>query len=315
MKYLDKTQIIELNNNWSELFSVINDSIEAMASKDFSQPIKPYLRFKDKKNRIIAMPAYVGGNVNMAGIKWIASFPDNIDKGLDRANSVTILNNSETGNVECIINTAEISSIRTAAVTGAFLKRILSIKNFPDLIKIGVIGYGPIAKMHIKMLNELFNGKNYEINVCDINLKENEQEDSRIKFYDSYEHFFSESDIVITATNSSQPYIDIKPKTGSIHLNVSLRDYKDSFFKEVDKIFVDNWDEVCRENTDIERVHLTGELEKNDVIELVELFETDSILKNITNSDIISFNPMGMAIFDIAVAYYFYKKSEQLVAI
>jgi len=310
MKYLNKTHIIELNDNWSELFSVIKDAINAVGLNDFSQPLKPYLRFnKDKKNRIIAMPAYIGGNVDMAGIKWIASFPSNIEKGLDRANSTTILNNSDTGMIECIVNTAEISSIRTAAVTGAFIKKIFQVKPFPEEIKIGIIGYGPIAKMHVSMLKELFAGKKYHINVCEINYKKSEEHDPSLNFYNSFESFFETSDIIITATNSSQPYIDKLPKKGSLHLNVSLRDYQDVFFKNVDKVFVDNWEEVCRENTDIERLYLFAELKKSDTIDLIELFTSEGTLENISDTDILSFNPMGMAVFDIAVADYFHKKS------
>lgn len=309
MKYLDKTDVITLNDDWSELFSVINDSILAMSSGDFSQPIKPYLRFKDKRNRIIAMPAYIGGDVDMAGIKWIASFPANIERGFARANSTTVLNNSETGAIECIINTAEISSIRTAAVTGTFIKKILEVKPFDGIIKIGVIGYGPVAKMHINMLKDLFAGKDYEINVCDINYKKDISDDSSLNFYESYEAFFEKSDIIITATNSSQPYIDKVPKKGSLHLNVSLRDYKDEFFKDVNKVFVDNWEEVCRENTDIERVHLSAGLEKENTIDLIDLFKSKDVLENISEMETLIFNPMGMAVFDIAVADYFYRKS------
>lgn len=43
------------------------------------------------------MPAFVGGEINASGIKWIASFPDNIHKGKKRANCVVILNSVQTG--------------------------------------------------------------------------------------------------------------------------------------------------------------------------------------------------------------------------
>lgn len=51
-----------------------------LANNEFAQPIKPYLRYNNLKNRIIAMPAYAGGECDMAGIKWIASYPDNINQ-------------------------------------------------------------------------------------------------------------------------------------------------------------------------------------------------------------------------------------------
>ena len=38
------------------------------------QPVKQYLRFNDHSNRIIAMPAFVGGSYQIAGIKRYQAF-------------------------------------------------------------------------------------------------------------------------------------------------------------------------------------------------------------------------------------------------
>lgn len=308
MKYIDKNTVLQLGNNWEDLISIIVETIDCISNNKFSQPIKPYLRFNEKKNRIIAMPAYLGGDFNIAGIKWIASFPENIKKGITRANSITVLNNAETGVPECIINTSEISSIRTAAVTGAVLKKILSFKDIETPIIIGINGYGPIAKMHIEMLKYVCKDLSYKIKIYDVNKAIDKSNDDNLTFHDSYEDFFCNADIFITATNSSEPYIDLRPKKGSLHLNVSLRDYKSSFIHQTDKIIVDNWEEVCRENTDIEKMHLNEGLKKEDTFDLTDIF-IQGKLNNLKSSDVIMFNPMGMAVFDIAVAWHYYNQS------
>src|SRR3954454_23606376 len=65
-----------------------------------AQPLKPYLRWRSRghiADRIIAMPGYVGGTDEMAGIKWIGSKHDNPSaRGIPRASAVIVLNDPET---------------------------------------------------------------------------------------------------------------------------------------------------------------------------------------------------------------------------
>ena len=312
MYYLNTHHLQNIPRSWNEIITVIQDAIEAKASDDFAQPIKPYLRYGEAINRIIAMPAYIGGKTNKAGIKWIASFPKNPDKGIRRANSVTILNNAQTGEPTCIINSAMISSIRTAAVSGLLVRKYLELNDTKKTFSAGIIGFGPIGRMHFEMLTQLLGNKLERIYLYDlkkINIDSIPEEfQSRIVFCDSYNLALEKSDIFITATVSSNRYIDNPPKENSLQLNVSLRDYKPNIIEHVDTIIVDDWEEVCRENTDIEAMHKVKNLNKEDTYNLEDIFVHNKINEK-KDKGIIMFNPMGMAIFDIATANYFYSEA------
>lgn len=312
MKYLNSESLNEVGLDWSEILKVVEDAILIKYDKDYSQPVKPYLRFMDRKNRIIAMPAYLGGKIGKAGIKWIASFPDNIDKGISRASSLTILNNIKTGIPECIINSTMISEIRTAAVTGVIIKKFFDIRTDLSDINIGISGFGPIGKIHLDMILALFDKKIKNINIFDIrDIKSSiEDTDDRVNYCENFEDSFKNAHIFITATASESPYINLKPKEGSLHLNVSLRDYESSFLKYVSRIIVDDWDEVCRENTDIERMNKYEGLKKEDTLSMEE-FIIGNKLEKLGKNEVVMFNPMGMAIFDIAVGCYYLKKSNE----
>src|SRR5512139_940566 len=76
-----------------DLIELVRRAYEAHAAGQSSLPHSTFLLFPEQpQNRIIALPAYLGADFGIAGVKWIASFPDNHTLGLDRASAVVIVN-------------------------------------------------------------------------------------------------------------------------------------------------------------------------------------------------------------------------------
>lgn len=306
MLYFDNDIINELGFSWHETIDEIKKAITCMYLEEWAQPIKPYLRYGNNENRIIAMPAYVGGEIDVSGIKWISSFPQNINKGIPRAHCVVVLNDSQTGVPKSILNASLVSIIRTASVSGVVIDAYIKSKNVEN-INIGIIGWGPIGQYHYKMIKELLGNRINKIYIFDIRKIDVNDMDDRIEIVDSWEKAYLNADIFITCTVSNERYINLKPKKGALLLNVSLRDFKSNFYHYVkNNIIVDDWDEVCRENTDVEQMHKIFGLSKEKTHNLIDVLFKD-FFTHIEN-DPIMFNPMGMGIFDLAIANYFYKK-------
>jgi ornithine cyclodeaminase len=124
----------------------------------------------------------------------------------------------------------------------------------------------------------------------------------------SWQEAYHDADIFITCTVSSSRYIDMKPKPGSLHCNISLRDYMNAAMKQMHRMIVDDWEEICREKTDVEFMNLEEGLEESMVYSfashpLAEMFE------DLLPHETVMFNPMGMAVFDICTARLFYDKA------
>lgn len=312
MIYLNEKDLWEIGVNWNELTGVIEGAVHCLDKKDFAQPIKPYLRYRDLTNRIIAMPAFAGGDINKSGIKWIASFPDNINNGIPRANSVSIINEADTGVPVCIINTTLISAIRTAAVTGLVVEKYLTQKN-QDKFNIGITGFGPIGQLHLDMAMQLLGDRAGEVKIFDIRpvdeSKIPEKYKANVSVASSWQEAYEDADVFMTCTVSKAPYVDIKPKKGSAQLNVSLRDFKSETLPYFDQILVDDWDEICREETDIEMMHINEGLQREDTLSLAE-FVVENKIDELKEEDVLMFNPMGMAVFDIAVGNHYYEQAK-----
>ncbi|MRV37710.1 2,3-diaminopropionate biosynthesis protein SbnB, partial [Staphylococcus aureus] len=65
--YLSKSEIIKLGGNSSNLYiEAVSYALTLHARGEIIQPLKPYLRWRGNENhiadRIIAMPAYLGGD-------------------------------------------------------------------------------------------------------------------------------------------------------------------------------------------------------------------------------------------------------------
>ncbi|MFY0256431.1 2,3-diaminopropionate biosynthesis protein SbnB [Chitinophaga sp. 30R24] len=311
MLYLNTTDIKHLPPDWNEVVEYIGKAVQSLRSGDYAQPVKPYLRYKNLKNRIIAMPAYVGGDICFSGIKWIASFPDNIQEGVPRAHAVTVLNDADTGIPRCIINSAMTSGIRTAGVSAFVLTKYLDHKKHGNL-KVGITGFGPIGQLHLQMLLALFGDRITSVRIFDLKPIEPALLEGwtqrNIQQVSSWEEAYTDADVFITCTVSSHRYINKPPKKGSLHLNVSLRDYEPDFLDHVDMMIVDDWEEICRENTDVERMHIEKNLQEENTISIADLLEGD-VWQGLAENAVVMFNPMGMAVFDMAIAACYYHRS------
>lgn len=136
-----------------EIFACVRETYLAHHRGETVNPKSSFLYFPQTPNaRIIALPGLVLGERGVAGIKWVASFPDNVGRNLPRASAVLLLNDVETGYPFACLEAAQINAARTAAsaVLGA-----QALHGSSSAKRAAVIGAGVISRTILDFLSAL----------------------------------------------------------------------------------------------------------------------------------------------------------------
>src|SRR5882672_494366 len=250
-----------------EIINAVRMAYETHAQGDSSLPHSTFLRFPNcPRDRIIALPAYLGGEWEIAGIKWVASFPGNLELGMDRASALVVLNSAQTGRPEAILEGSLISAKRTAASAALAAQWLHAGKKINC---VGLVGCGPINFEISRFLLAIFPEIKHLV-LHDLDLARAEQFKRKcqetfgvleVEIAAEVKAALACSSLISLATTASTPHIEdlSQVSPGSTILHISLRDLAPRIIISCDNV-VDDIDHVCREQTS---VHLAEQLTGN----------------------------------------------------
>ena len=121
-----------------------NDSHGAMITFPDESPF-PTMPKPTADRRLMAMPAYLGGDFQTCGVKWYGSNIANREKGLPRSILMFILNDIETGAPLAYMSANLLSAYRTGAVPGVGARHLAR----KDSKVVGLLGPGVMGKTSI----------------------------------------------------------------------------------------------------------------------------------------------------------------------
>jgi ornithine cyclodeaminase len=296
-----------LKGREKQVLATVRRAYETHARGASSLPHSSFLRFPDSdKDRIICLPAYLGDHYQLAGVKWIASIPDNVGRGMERASAVIILNDRLTGRPTAMMEGSIISKQRTAA-SAALASTVLAAGE-PDTI--GFVGCGPINTEIARFLATTW-PKVRRFIAFDLDPDRAEvfgeallaqMPDVQFTVAAGLEALLEECPMVSFATTTIQPYVDDLDAcpAGATLLHVSLRDLSTSAIVSNCNI-VDDLDHVNRAATSI---HLASEITGNT--DFIHGSLGDLLLGKLTmpvrDQRKMVFSPFGLGVLDLAVA-------------
>lgn len=217
------------------------------------EPKFPGMPADGQDRRFMAMPAYLGGKFQTAGVKWYGSNVDNRNVGLPRSILMVTLNDKDTGAPIAFMSANLISAYRTAGVPGAGVKNLAR----KDAKVLGIVGPGVINRITIETFAALrptldtlkIKGRGKaSIDRCIAYVKEKCPQFKNIIVCDTLEECVRDSDIMSFATStpvgghSTYPYIEpewIKP--GALLCGMGAMDTSEELIMDPKtKLVVDN---------------------------------------------------------------------------
>lgn len=322
--YLSQEECIQAGGlNMDGTLEAIQKSFELHGKNDVVQPSKPVIRWggpetEETRGRIMTMPSYLGGDLDVAGMKWIPSMPENPKKiGQPRASAIIILSDPHTGFPLAIMDGTIVSAMRTGAATGIAAKYLAS----PQSSIVGIIGAGVQSRTQLMAIIGVFGNQIEEIKVFDLNKEKTKQFakemtselNVNVIAVNSAEEAFQNSDIVVTSTMSTYPYVKGEwLKEGAFHSEISFWDTAPEELAHYDKVFVDDYEHVKHHGVDVSfRAVRDGVISESDVSNLGEVIIGNKKGRKNEKQKIL-FNPIGMSIHDVSEAYRVYKSAQKL---
>jgi 2,3-diaminopropionate biosynthesis protein SbnB len=290
-------------------------------------PDSYFLRFPDRpSSRIIALPASVKGKVDVHGIKWISSFPENVAAGIPRASAVLILNDTETGYPFACLESSIISAARTAASAALAAVR-LSEGRGERPTRVGFVGVGIIARyIHTYLVG---NGFEFErLGIHDLSAEhakgfqsylERTQataagagprqrtgtgEPGQVVIHNTAEDLIRSSDLIVFATVAGEPHVQDPAwfSHNPLVLHVSLRDLSPEIILGSYNI-VDDVEHCMKANTS---PHLAEQRVGHRDFVAGTLYDVLTGVITPTADQPVIFSPFGLGVLDLAVAKYVY---------
>lgn len=300
-----------LQGREKQVVELVEQTYLVHAAGDSVNPPSYFLRFPDRPtSRIIALPASIGGPVEVDGIKWVSSFPDNVASGIPRASAVLILNDQATGYPFACMEGSIISASRTAASAAAAADWLSRGRGRP--LRIGFFGVGLIARY----IHTFLNGTGWsfdEIGVFDLSGEsaegfkgylERSGTRARVSVHEGPEQLIRSSDLVVFATVAGQPHVHDTTwfNHNPLVLHVSLRDLAPEILLASTNI-LDDVDHCLKAGTS---AHLVEQMVGHRDFVDGTLADVMEGRVSLADDRPIVFSPFGLGVLDLALGRYVY---------
>ena len=275
--------------------------------------------------RFMAMPAYLGGKYQMAGMKWYGSNCENKASGLPRSILMMMLNDKDTGAPLALMSANLVSCYRTGAIPGVGAKYLAR----KDSETVTIIGPGVMGRTCLlaflsvcpKITTVIVKGRGLRsLHAFEEFVKKECPQIQQVIVCDSMEEAVKDSDIICVTTTAPVKEIDFPyiaedwVKKGALICLPSAARFDDDFLINRCKKVVDNYKlyEAWAEEfpyPSYEMVQIIGSkftdylhegrIQREDIVDIADIINKKHPGRE-SDDEIIVYSVGGMPVEDIA---------------
>ena len=299
-----------------EVIEEVGHALQVFSEGKTETPLRYVLPF-NKENRYLVMPA-LSDELNIVGIKTVTFAPNNPKLDKKTITGSVLLSDYDTGETLAVLDGSYLTKIRTGAISGVATK-YLARENAKTLC---VIGAGDQAEGLIAAILAV-----RDIEMLHISSRTRAKAETLAEFvkqtyhvstkvFDEADQAMENADIVVTATNSNKPVYSHSLHPG-VHLNAvgsfkpEMQELPSETMLIANKIVVESTETAMEETGDLKVPLEEGILTERSLHGELGDIVSGKISGRDDEEEVTVFKSVGLAIVDIVVAHYFYKKAQQ----
>ncbi|GGG97902.1 ornithine cyclodeaminase family protein [Staphylococcus pragensis] len=300
--------------NMEEVIEEVAQSLQAFSEGKTETPLRYVLPFNNE-NRYLVMPA-LSDELKIVGIKTVTFAPDNPKKGKKTITGSVLLSDYETGETLAVLDGSYLTKIRTGAISGVATKYLAR----EDAKTLCVIGSGDqaegliVAVMAVRNIETVHFSSRTKENAERLAQNVEKEFNVSTKVFDEADDAMEEADIVVTATNSTKPVYSHSLHPG-VHLNAvgsfkpEMQELPSESMLVANKIVVESVEAAMEETGDLKVPQEEGIITQESLHGELGDIVAGKIPGREDDKEVTLFKSVGLAIVDIVVANYFYKKA------
>lgn len=284
-----------------ECIEVMARALASLARGEVHNPLRFVVRPPEQASLLGLMPAHRGGDTPLWGLKTVAIFPSNAERGLDLHQGFVALFDGETGETRAIMNAGGITAVRTAAVSGVATRLLAR----GDSRTLAILGAGIQAKAHLEAMLAV---RDFDRVVA---WSRSGRELAGAENVASAEEAVRDADVLVTATSAAEPIVERSWLKVGVHVNAvgssipSTRELDSQTMRDA-ALFVDRRESTVNESGDFRMAELPPEHIRAEIGDLL----TGAGEGRRSDDELTVFKSLGLAVEDLAAAEHVLRRAE-----